>query len=299
MNDDPETRRVSAADGYALGATLWGGEGPLVVVNGATGVKQSYYARFARYLAGRGFTAVTWDYRGIGESRPHRMRGFHARMRDWGELDLEGVLRYLDRHYPDRPVLAVGHSVGGQLLGLAPSNTVLRGAITVGSQSGWWGHWPVAARAKMAGLWFGVMPLATRVVGYLPGTLGIGADLPRGVALEWAAWNRSRDYFLEHGVSREGFERLAIPMQAWSFSDDEFAPEPAVDWLHGLYSNARLVRRHVTPAELGSKRVGHFGPFLSRFQDALWEVWARALEVMAREPRVAAAPPIAAKASAA
>jgi predicted alpha/beta hydrolase len=287
MNALTDSRRVSAADGYALGATVYGGDGPVVVINPATGVRQRYYAKFAQFLAERGFTAVTWDYRGIGESRPHRLRGFPARMRDWGEQDLEGVLRHVDRHFPGRAVYAVGHSVGGQLLGMPASNALLCGAITVGSQSGWWGHWPGASKAKMAGLWFGLMPVATTVMGYLPGSLGVGADLPRDVALEWARWGRSRDFFLDHGVSRAGFERVTGPLQAWSFTDDPFAPKAAVDWLHALYSNAQVLRRHVAPAELGVKRVGHFGAFLDRFKPSLWEVWARTLEAMPRAPSVA------------
>jgi predicted alpha/beta hydrolase len=286
MNDLREARRVSAADGYALGATVWGGEGPIVIINPATGVRQRYYARFAQFLARRGFTALTWDYRGIGESRPHRLRGFQARMRDWGALDLEGVLCHVARHYPGRPVYAVGHSVGGQLLGMASSNALLCGALTVGSQSGWWGHWPGASKAKMAGLWFGLMPMITAAIGYLPGSLGVGADLPRGVALEWARWGRSRETFLEHGVSRAGFERLAIPLHAWSFTDDTFAPPAAVDWLHALFTNATVQRRLVTPAEFGARRVGHFGAFLERFRDSLWEAWARSLESMPRSPGV-------------
>ena len=40
----------------------------------------------------------------------------------------------------------------------------------------------------MAVLWHGVMPLVTRVVGYFPAQiLGLGEDIPAGVAMQWAA----------------------------------------------------------------------------------------------------------------
>ncbi len=59
---------LTAADGYALGATLYGSGSRAVLVMSATGVPQSYYAKFAGYLAERGFTVLTFDYRGIGRS---------------------------------------------------------------------------------------------------------------------------------------------------------------------------------------------------------------------------------------
>lgn len=268
-----EPLRISAADGYALGAAVLGApvrSGPVVVISGATGVRQRYYARFAGWLAERGATVVTFDYRGIGESRPHRLRGFRARMRDWGELDLEGVLAFARREWPHRPLVSIGHSVGGQLLGLPPSNVALTRAVTVSSQSGYWRHWPGASKVAMAGLWFGLMPLAASAVGYFPGRLGIGEDLPAGVAQEWARWGRQPGFFTDDGVSSEGFARLAIPMQAWSFSDDTYAPRRAVDWLHGLYASAQLERLHLAPRDAGVKRIGHFGFFRETFRDSLW-----------------------------
>ena len=52
---------LTAADGYRLGATTFGcGERALLVMP-ATGVPQSYYAKFAAYLAERGFSVLTFD----------------------------------------------------------------------------------------------------------------------------------------------------------------------------------------------------------------------------------------------
>ena len=71
----PEPIRISASDGYALGATLFdrtGEAGPIAIINSTTGVKQEYYARFAQWLCEQGATVITYDYLGIGESRPHQ-----------------------------------------------------------------------------------------------------------------------------------------------------------------------------------------------------------------------------------
>lgn len=268
-----ETRRISAADGYGLSATVFGAErrGPVVVVNGASGVRQRYYAHFAQWLVERGATVVTYDYRGIGQSRPHRLKGFEGRMRDWGEHDFEGVLEHVERSYPGRELVVVGHSVGGQIIGMAPGNGAIARVATVAAQVGSWRLWPGASKWAFAGLWYGLMPGLTRVMGYFPGQLGIGADLPREVALEWARWCRHDDYFLGHGVSREGYERVRVPMLSISFSDDGYAPKPAVDQLHSIYSRAQVERVHLTPADLGAKAVGHFGAFREKFAATLWE----------------------------
>ena len=269
-----EALRIAAADGYALSAKLLGAQqrtGPVVVINGATGVRQRYYARFAEWLVHRGASVITWDYRGIGESRPHRLRGFTGTMRDWGEHDFEGVLRFVSERFAGRELVVVGHSIGGQLLGQAKSNRVIARAVTVGSQLGSWQLWPGYKKWAMAGLWHVVMPGITHVMGRFPGALGIGADLPRGVALEWARWGRSRDFVLAHGVSRDGYAALGCPIVSISLTDDDYAPKAAVDALHALYVNASVERRHVSPRDVGASAIGHFGFFRDQFAPSLWE----------------------------
>lgn len=265
--------RITADDGYCLvgHATGSANTGPVLIVNGATGVRQRYYTRFASWAAEQGATVLTWDYRGIGESRPHRLRGFPGTMRDWGRHDLEGVLQFAHREWPHRPLVAVCHSVGGQLLGLAPSNQLLSRVVTVGSQFGSWQLWPAPRKWAFAGLWYGLMPGLAHAFGYFPGALGIGADLPKGVALEWARWCRSREYFLAHGVTAAGYARLKVPLLSYSFTDDPYAPKAAVDALHSLYVGAELERRHLSPLDAGAKKIGHFGFFRETFRSTLWE----------------------------
>src|SRR6516165_2350916 len=76
-----EPLTLAARDGYALAATFFGaasGGGPVVLLGSATGVPRLFYARFARFLASRGLSTLTLDYRGVGGSAPPRLRGFRA-----------------------------------------------------------------------------------------------------------------------------------------------------------------------------------------------------------------------------
>ncbi len=270
------TLRIPALDGFELAATLYepgagaGDGGPVVLINSATAVRRGYYDGYARHLAAQGFAVLTYDYRGIGGSRPQSLAGFKARMRQWGEQDLAGVLDWIAGHLRPQRLLVVGHSVGGQIVGLAENNHRIHALLMVASQSAWWGHWPVPARYRMALTWFVTMPLVTRVYGYLPGRFGTKEDLPGGVAREWARWGRRRTYLLESEERRAGFARIRRPLLAYSFTDDDYAPRPAVEGLLDFYSEADVYHRHLAPKDVGAEAIGHFGFFREQFRDTLW-----------------------------
>jgi predicted alpha/beta hydrolase len=58
-------------------------------------VRCRYYFRFVTFLFKAGFDVVTYDYRGVGESRPAALRGFVASLIDWGGLDFEAALQHV------------------------------------------------------------------------------------------------------------------------------------------------------------------------------------------------------------
>ena len=105
-----------------------------IIVNPATGVLARYYHRYASFLAGFGFDVLTYDYRGIGLSRPDQLRGCRYRWRDWGEQDFEAAIRFMLSQNPDAPLFVIGHSIGGFLPGLAHGAERIDRMLTV------WGH---------------------------------------------------------------------------------------------------------------------------------------------------------------
>ncbi|MCV6903735.1 MAG: alpha/beta fold hydrolase, partial [Achromobacter xylosoxidans] len=191
---DSQRITLRAADGVALGGYAWrhaapdpAGPRPVVVINAATSVRCRYYARFAAYLHRHGFDVLTYDYRGIGESRPASLRGFQASWMDWGEKDFEAVLGYVRSHFPGQPVDVVGHSIGGFVTGLAPSARGLRRIFTMGAQYAYWRDYAAGQRLRMLAKWHVVMPLLAACLGYFPGRrLGWLEDTPRGVVRDWS-----------------------------------------------------------------------------------------------------------------
>ncbi len=60
------------------GVRISGRSNGSVIINPATGVAARYYHYYARFLAEHGFDVLTYDYRGIGLSRPERLRAAAA-----------------------------------------------------------------------------------------------------------------------------------------------------------------------------------------------------------------------------
>src|SRR5215475_7356177 len=108
---------IVCRDEVVLSGDLWtnpsGKRHSTVIINPATGVLARYYHCYAAFLAAHDFDVLTYDYRGIGRSRPASLRGCRYRWRDWGEKDFDAALRFAKARDADSAVLVVGHSFGG------------------------------------------------------------------------------------------------------------------------------------------------------------------------------------------
>src|SRR6185503_1167636 len=93
---------IVARDDYPLAATVFEPPRPwrATLISSATAVPRKIYRAFATFLAENGFAVLTYDYRGIGGSRPDSLRGFPARMRDWASLDVSTAIDHAQRRWP-------------------------------------------------------------------------------------------------------------------------------------------------------------------------------------------------------
>jgi predicted alpha/beta hydrolase len=277
-----EPVEFAARDGYRLAGTLFR---PVeskrrgIIINAAAGVRQRYYGAFAEFLAARGFTVLTYDYRGIGGSRREPARALRSGMSDWGRQDAAGALDFLERSVRGEQISAVGHSFGGQAIGIVPGNERIAALLTVGSQSGYWRHWSGAGRAGMWLFSHLLVPGMAALFGRLPAAaLGQGEDLPGAVAREWASWCRRPGYIVEALAAHEDYARFAAPLRACWIEDDAYAPLAAVQAFLEQYPGAQRELRRIAPREAGAERIGHFGFFRERFRDTLWQEAAEWLE---------------------
>ena len=105
-----ETLSLDSNDGAALAARLYPCGGAIkgaVLIGGAVGVRQDYYAPFAQWLATQGFAVMSFDYRGMGDSRApahaKSLRGFEADLFRWAR-DYASAIDALRQRVPGGPL---------------------------------------------------------------------------------------------------------------------------------------------------------------------------------------------------
>jgi predicted alpha/beta hydrolase len=283
---------LPAVDGYLLGATLFlprGAKRHAVLINSATAVPRRIYRGFAGYLARRGCAVLTYDYRGTGDSRqkalvgynqPKSLVGFKYSMADWAALDITAAVAWMRERYKALQLTYVGHSFGGQALGLLPNNAEVSRALLIAAQAGYWKLMAAPERYRVyAMLNFAGVPL-TRLLGYTPGWTGIGEDLPKEVFLQWASWVMKPRYLFDDAdlMALQNFPHFKGAMRALCLSDDPWATRAAVELLCSGFSSARPEILTITPADVGAAKIGHLGFFRPDHRDTLWRGAAEWLE---------------------
>ncbi len=270
----PEKFKLTAADGCELAACVFAAANPraTVVLAPALGVPQRFYADFATALAERGIAALTFDYRGVDYAQHTRER---VRLAHWGERDLEAALRVAQQRWPDQPHFLIGHSIGAQLIGLAPAGEQLAGFVFVAVTAPHPRQWRGAARARIWSLLNLAVPLLSLGRRRFPARrVGLGSiDVPAGVVSDWARYARNPRYLFNprHALDTARYTRLAQPALSWEFTDDSYAPEEATSAFLRELPVLRCERRRISPRYLGVKQLGHFGFFRRDAGARLWQ----------------------------
>lgn len=261
-----EPVEFSAADGIRLAARFFSAgsakrSNPALICP-ATGVSQRFYAPFARWLAQNGVDVLTFDYRGIGESlREAHVRSCRARKQDWGQLDMPSALDWLRQRSGANSVDLIGHSAGGQLIGLMPNHAAIRRVLMVSASSGYvWGLRFPYRMAAYAYLRF-YLPATARGLGYSPSrVIGMGEDLPAGVARQWSRWCLRPGYVeneFGHGIVRHYYADFRAPILSLYARDDSIATPRNVEDLLRLFPSAPKHTVCLDPTQFGCSSFGH------------------------------------------
>ncbi|MEW5886518.1 MAG: alpha/beta fold hydrolase [Pseudomonadota bacterium] len=285
------TQQIKVKDGFKLGVRVFESTGPAtgsVVIAAAMGVRQDFYTPFAQWLAGQGWRVLSFSYRGTGDSLPAgvRLRGFQADLHDWVR-DFEAVIDFAHTDRPKLPLLLLGHSLGAQLAGLLANADKVSGLLSVAAGSGYWRENTPRLRFVVPYFWFFVVPLATRLCGYFPGrSLRMVGDIPAGAMLQWRRWCLHPRYSVgvEGEAARARYAGVRYPLLALSISDDELMTLQGTRSLVRLYANAPSEVRRIVPADLGLRRIGHFGPFKAEHEPGLWPLMQQALHELLQRP---------------
>ncbi|MCB9639966.1 MAG: alpha/beta fold hydrolase [Myxococcales bacterium] len=276
-NHNTQTREVnfSAQDGFELSGTLFIPQDQpraTLMISSGTGIPRRFYTAFAAYLASHGYLTLTYDFRGIGGSRPPQLAGFQATKRDWGKLDMSAAFNFLEQEAPNIPHYVFGHSVGGQLIGLMQDPQRIDAIVTYGSGFGYWGNIKGAYRYFVWLMWYLGIPLSTRLFRYMPAkSFKLGEDLPSGVAQDWARWGKLPHYFSQELKEQQGFQAIHAPWKAILASDDKIATKDNALPLYALYQHAQIDVEIITPQQFSYEELGHLN-FFSRSKRDAWHI---------------------------
>jgi len=270
-----ERTTFRADDGRLLHATWFRPRSPgagHVLVAPAMATPARFYAGFATWLAARGLTVLTFDYRGT-TATPSELRRESADLLTWA-ADSAAALEHLVDAVPagdSSPMTWIGHSFGGQVLPFV-RHDLLDSAVLVATGHGHYHHNPPWLRRRAPLLWRGIVPLTTSVAGYFPGRrLGILGDLPAGVARQWGRWCMHPDYWgadIRDIATRHAL--ITHPVTLVSMSDDPLVTRSGPAALARALTEAPVSTVGLSPQQLGVDAIGHHGLFRPELAHA-WE----------------------------
>lgn len=272
-----ESILLSTGAGHDISVSLWRAEQPkaVVVVAGAMGVAQYNYAKFSQWLCEQGYSVITFDYHGTGASMGDGVRHCRSGILDWARFDCPAIIDFAQSLSPSSELIWFGHSVGGQIVGMLPSDYASRltRVVTIACGNGYWRENSLPTKRVALFLWYFVAPVSTFLCGYYPGSrLNIVGDLPKAVIQQWRRWCLNPEYSVgaEGPKMRESYASVTAPITSLSFSDDEMLSRQSIDSLHKLYTGSAKTMIRIKPQEVGLKRIGHLGWPKEKFKDQLW-----------------------------
>lgn len=246
-----------------------------IMIAPATGIKQGFYAKFATYLAEQGYGVITYDNRGIGRSLQGRVSKSKASLQCWGEQDATAVLDNLINAFPNTKYHLIGHSAGGQLVGLMPNSKSLSSVFNYACSSGRLKNMTMPYKLKAHYFMNFYIPVSNLIFGHTKSQwVGMGEPLPKKVARQWQLWCNGQGY-VKTAFGKTVFEHLYddldIPSLWVNASDDEIAINENVADMISVFSKMKhnAQTKTLTPTEHEVKDIGHMKFFSSKRQ-SLW-----------------------------
>lgn len=251
---------------HAATADTLSAHAPVLLCLPAMGVPARYYQPLVQALArATGGPACVAELRGQGDSNERAERGADFGYREIVEDDLPRWLDQLVQHHPQRRIVLVGHSLGGQLAVLACATLAERVSALVLLAAGTAHHraWPAPHRLR-ARITVSAITALARLLPWYPGRrLGFGGNQPRRLMRDWSFNAHSGRYRLEGSRhSTEAIERalrrVALPVLALNIADDPVAPAGARDELLAHLPRARVTLGDLPGDATGSAWQRHF-----------------------------------------
>lgn len=265
-------------DGYALTGTFYTPNDDSCKQNAilfapATGIKRGFYNSLASHLATLGYGCLTFDNRGIGDSLQGQLKDCKANIIEWGSQDLVSAFTELQTHFSDHKYHIVGHSAGGQLIGLIPDWHKISSVFNVACSSGQLDQMQGLFRLQARFFMDVFIPVSNKLFGYTNSQwVGMGEPLPKQVGQDWADWCNAQGYVeTDFGkrITKHWFYDIDIPSVWLNATDDSIANNANVDDMTRVFKNMPIERITLDPVVEGVQEIGHM-KFFSKKSEKLW-----------------------------
>lgn len=268
---------IHCKDGFKLSGTLFK---PVVLkaaimIAPATGIKRQFYTAFARHLSENGFAVLTFDNRGIGQSIAGSLNNGNPSLTNWGKLDMTAALEYLKSEVPESDYHLIGHSAGGQLVGLMENAKDIKSIFNFGSSSGSlkYARYPFKLKSSF---WLNFyIPLSNLLFGHTKSQwVGMGEPLPKNVGKEWTRWCNGKGYVkvdLDTKIKEHSYNKISLNSLWVHAADDEIANYETVKDMIRVHPNIQSETLTLSPEKYGYKDIGHM-KFFSKKKNKLWKI---------------------------
>jgi len=241
----------------------------------ATGIKRQFYFSFAQFLSENGYAVLTFDNRSIGGSKGESINGVDATLVNWGRLDQTAVLEKLKTDFPNTEYHLVGHSAGGQLVGLMKNARELKTIFNFACSSGSIRNWKYPFKAMGTFYLNYFIPVSNFLFGHTKSQwVGMGEPLPKLVAAQWSKWCNSTGYLkedLDIIIKNHLYDELNFKSMWLHASDDDIANLVNVKDMVRVYSKIESEIITLVPSDYGFKDIGHM-KFFSSKRKVLWDM---------------------------
>lgn len=269
--------KISCEDNYVLAVTAYLPDEvkAAVVIGPATGMKRQFYNAFAEYLASNDFGVLTYDNRGIGQSIDGDIATHTASLQCCGQLDKTAAISSLQQLFPNTSYHLVGHSAGGQLIGLAKKATKLSSIFNVASSSGQLRNMKLKDQFKSHFFMYMFIPFSNTVFGYTKSQwFGMGEPLAKQVAKQWQTWCNGSGYVktaFNKTVFTHYYNELTMTALWVNAVDDFIATDENVRDMMSVSHNLSAKTLTLSPGDHNLKEIGHMA-FFSRRANTLWPI---------------------------
>lgn len=273
---DKQDIKIKCEDNIELAGTIYKPESikGAIMIAPATGIKRRFYNSFATHLSESGYGVICFDNRGIGDSKKGNINKVDASLINWGKLDMSAILKALKSNFPNQDYHLIGHSAGGQLVGLMDNASDIKSMFNFASSSGSLKNMKNPFKLNASFFLNVYIPVNNVLFGKTNSQwVGMGEPLPKKVANQWRKWCSSRGYVeADFGkkIKEHHYDKLSFPSMWLYATDDGIANHENVKDMTRIYANSTIETIALDPKELGKKSLGHMGFFSSRNKE-LWQ----------------------------